>query len=302
MSEELDQLRQIIRGQVHAINNVLATLGFAAALAPNPHRERLRDLSNELGSQLRRMRLAAAPPSEPPSLQTLLEDVAVLVGNLPDGPPRVTVAGEGAADVEAPGGDRTLPLVQLLISRLRRSDADVTLECLPQADGRHRLRLHTPQPPALSPCELRFARAAMVEATADAEHLDLELGAGASSSVAVPRPVPVRRLLIVEDDLTLSGFLAAGLQSSELEVALAATAEEARGLHGERAFDAILVDFRLGSLDGLSLASELRDITPCQILIMSGDARPEGRSEDLGDSAWLEKPFTIKALLEQLGH
>src|SRR5580692_7550416 len=62
-----------------------------------------------------------------------------------------------------------------------------------------------------------------------------------------------RRILIVEDDLSLAGFLSRELQAERFSVDLVHDGEEALSmLQNERRFDLLILDLNLPKLDGIS--------------------------------------------------
>ncbi len=82
----------------------------------------------------------------------------------------------------------------------------------------------------------------------------------------------------------------------------ASSAEEALAQFNEHAPDIALLDFNMPGKDGLSLASDLRMLTPSTaVAVISADhpAQAIGRAQTAG-AAFLEKPLTEKSLTECL--
>jgi len=68
-----------------------------------------------------------------------------------------------------------------------------------------------------------------------------------------------RRILLVEDDVSLSGFLCGELQGQGLIVEQVHDGEEAlRLLEAKRRYDLLMLDLNLPKLDGLTLISRVR--------------------------------------------
>ena len=89
------------------------------------------------------------------------------------------------------------------------------------------------------------------------------------------------RVLVVEDDTKIAGFVAAGLQQAGFVVDLAADGDEGLQLALTESYDTAVVDIVLPKLDGLSLIEELRQRkvnTP--VLILSAKRTVEAFSEE----------------------
>ena len=111
------------------------------------------------------------------------------------------------------------------------------------------------------------------------------------------------RVLVIEDDATLSGFVAKGLREAGYAVETTHDGEE--GLHlalGER-YDAAVVDIMLPGRDGLSLIEELRRhrvTTPVLILSARRSVDDRVRGLQAGGDDYLTKPFAFAELLARL--
>ena len=77
------------------------------------------------------------------------------------------------------------------------------------------------------------------------------------------------RLLLVEDELEIQGFLQRSLTEAGYEVEAAADAGTAKRLAIERPHEALIVDLGLPDQDGLSLILRLREV-----LVRQKHARP----------------------------
>jgi len=119
------------------------------------------------------------------------------------------------------------------------------------------------------------------------------------------------RLLLVEDNERLSGFVAKGLRDAGFAVDAVALAEEARAALATTRYDAALLDLGLPDADGMTLLRELRAARqPLPVLILT--AR-DGLSDrvaglDAGADDYVLKPFEmaelvarVKALLRRPG-
>lgn len=107
------------------------------------------------------------------------------------------------------------------------------------------------------------------------------------------------RILIVEDDATLSEQITQLLQSRGFE-----TRHERDGHAGleavlEENFDLILLDIRLPSLNGLSLLNQLRQVkqTPVMMITASGAEQERIEGYRKGADDYLPKPFNFTEMM-----
>ncbi len=112
------------------------------------------------------------------------------------------------------------------------------------------------------------------------------------------------KILIVEDDRKVAGFLEQGFREERFEVEVARDGEEAleRARAGE--FDLILLDYMLPKRSGPEVAAELRRegrTTPILMLTARDDAQDIRSAVDAGVDAYLTKPFRFNDLLQRVG-
>jgi two-component system, OmpR family, response regulator len=111
------------------------------------------------------------------------------------------------------------------------------------------------------------------------------------------------RVLIVEDDLTIAGFLVKGFREAGFAVDHAADGEAGAHLASTVPYDVAIVDLMLPKLDGLSLIQRLRDQrirTP--VIILSAKHTVDDRVKGLesGGDDYLTKPFAFSELLARV--
>ena len=111
-----------------------------------------------------------------------------------------------------------------------------------------------------------------------------------------------KRILVVDDDLSLLEALERGLEDGGLDVVGHTTFEGARNALRADYFDALLTDVRLGAFNGIQLAVVARDTYPhMKILVFSGFDDPVLRSEAEHIGAiYLVKPVTAADLIRLL--
>jgi two-component system, OmpR family, response regulator len=111
------------------------------------------------------------------------------------------------------------------------------------------------------------------------------------------------RVLVVEDDRSIAGFIAGGLRQEGFAVDVAEDGVAGLELARTAPYDAAVVDVMLPRLDGLSLVTALRraDIaTP--VLFLSARHSVDDRVQGLqtGGDDYLAKPFAFAELLARL--
>lgn len=110
------------------------------------------------------------------------------------------------------------------------------------------------------------------------------------------------RLLVVEDEPDLQNLLARALRGQGYAVDTADDGEQ--GLYKAQTwdYDAIVLDWMLPKLDGLSLLRELRRKKRTPVLLLTARDATDDRVSGLDSGAddYLVKPFEIKELLARL--
>jgi len=108
------------------------------------------------------------------------------------------------------------------------------------------------------------------------------------------------RILLLEDDPTLSETIADLLRQEGYDVDVASFVSEAETLTFDKAYDLYLIDINLPDGNGLDLLSELRfaeDGTPTIFITALHDLDAMARSFDLGAMDYIKKPFAAEELL-----
>jgi len=111
------------------------------------------------------------------------------------------------------------------------------------------------------------------------------------------------RVLVVEDDPTISGFVAKGLREAGYAVDEAPDGERGLAMALETTYDAAIVDVMLPRRDGLSLIEELRRrrvTTPVLILSAKHSVDDRVRGLQTGGDDYLTKPFAFVELLARV--
>jgi len=111
------------------------------------------------------------------------------------------------------------------------------------------------------------------------------------------------RILIVEDEPTLSQHLAAAIGDAGYAVDVALDGERADFLAHSETYDAILLDLGLPKIDGLTLLRRWREAgiaTPVLVLTARGSWSEKVQGIDTGADDYVAKPFRMEEVLARL--
>ncbi len=111
------------------------------------------------------------------------------------------------------------------------------------------------------------------------------------------------KILIVEDEEHLADGLRFNLEAEGYEAEIAADGDVALAWIGDTAFDAVVLDVMLPTVDGFEVARTMRereDYTP--ILMLTARGRPEDvlQGFEAGTDDYLAKPFDLEIFLARL--
>lgn len=111
------------------------------------------------------------------------------------------------------------------------------------------------------------------------------------------------RVLLVEDEPRVAGFIAKGLREAAYAVDIARDGEEAVYYAGANEYDVLILDLMLPIKDGYVVCRELRAggfRTPILMLTARGAIDDKISGLDCGADDYLTKPFDFKELLARL--
>jgi DNA-binding response OmpR family regulator len=113
-----------------------------------------------------------------------------------------------------------------------------------------------------------------------------------------------RQILIVEDDVSLAGFLTDELEAENFIVRAVHDGEEAlNAFETKQRYDLLIVDLNLPKLDGISVIEQLRAKHPrLPVLVVTARSRVEDRVKALqtGADDCLAKPFSLLEFLARV--
>jgi DNA-binding NtrC family response regulator len=110
----------------------------------------------------------------------------------------------------------------------------------------------------------------------------------------------VRTALVVDDEALIRWSLSRALRDRGCDVVVAADAQEALRVARAGGIDIVLLDLRLPDSEDLGLLTRLRALVPtARVILMTafGTAETKAQAVQLGASAVVDKPFTVKALV-----
>ena len=113
----------------------------------------------------------------------------------------------------------------------------------------------------------------------------------------------IMRILVIEDEPRILGFLARGLEAEGYAVDAARNGREGLERARRGTYDLVLLDLLLPELDGLSVLRELQKVRPeLPVVIVSArsDLPTKLRGFGLGAADYLSKPFSFDELVARI--
>lgn len=111
------------------------------------------------------------------------------------------------------------------------------------------------------------------------------------------------RILVIEDEVELAGFIQQGLEEEHYAVDVAYDGEEGLFLTRLNDYDLLILDILLPKRDGLALLREMRQdqrLTPVLMLTARDTLEDKVRGLDSGADDYLTKPFAFVELLARV--
>ena len=111
----------------------------------------------------------------------------------------------------------------------------------------------------------------------------------------------MNRILIVEDEITISRLIAVSLRRAGYDCTVANDGSTAADLIAEHDFDLALLDITLPGLDGYELLGYLRPLgVPVIFITAKGATKDRVRGLQLGADDYIVKPFEILELIARI--
>lgn len=116
------------------------------------------------------------------------------------------------------------------------------------------------------------------------------------------RKGPSARVLVVDDEPSITSFLRMGLAHSGFEVTVTSDGNEALAAVGAEHFDLVVLDLMLPGIDGVSLCRRLRRDGELMILMLTAadSVRQRVAGLEAGADDYLVKPFDFEELVARL--
>jgi two-component system, cell cycle response regulator CpdR len=115
---------------------------------------------------------------------------------------------------------------------------------------------------------------------------------------AKPSHLPVKRILLAEDDDSMRGFLERSLGNAGYEVTAFPNGKEAYERLKEEPFTLLLTDIVMPQMDGIELARRASELDPeLKIMFITGFAAVTLNGKD---ARVLSKPFHLKDLVREI--
>ena len=111
------------------------------------------------------------------------------------------------------------------------------------------------------------------------------------------------RLLVIEDQVKVSGFIKKGLEEEGYAVDIARDGREGLSMALDRVHDLIILDIQLPKIDGLQILRELRDqrvASPVLLLTVRATIEDKVLGLDSGADDYLPKPFAFQELVARI--
>ena len=110
------------------------------------------------------------------------------------------------------------------------------------------------------------------------------------------------KILVVEDEKSISGFIQAILSANGYDVLQARTGSEAFSMISSHCPDLVVLDLGLPDLDGLEIIKSVRQWTQLPIIVVSARSHESDkvRALDLGADDYITKPFGAAELLARI--
>lgn len=120
---------------------------------------------------------------------------------------------------------------------------------------------------------------------------------------AKPSRLPLRRILLAEDDDSMRGFLERALGKAGYDVIAFANGEDAYERLKEEPFTLLLTDIVMPKMDGIELARRAAELDPeLKIMFITGFAAVVLNNDTMApkDARVLSKPFHLKDLVREV--
>ena len=119
----------------------------------------------------------------------------------------------------------------------------------------------------------------------------------------VENPAPGRRILVVEDDETVSEVLARYLHHEGYQVQVEGNGDSGLSTALEWQPDLVVLDVMLPGIDGMEVCQRLRRSAPTPVVMLTARASEDDRvlGLEIGADDYVTKPFSPRELVARIG-
>ena len=115
-------------------------------------------------------------------------------------------------------------------------------------------------------------------------------------------PPPGARVLVIEDEPTLAGMIAAYLSRAGYQTAVVHNGLDGVAAVRDQAPDVVILDLGLPGLDGIEVCRQIRTFTDCYVLVVTARADEIDTLIGLsvGADDYITKPFSVRELVARV--
>ncbi len=110
------------------------------------------------------------------------------------------------------------------------------------------------------------------------------------------------KILLIEDDKSISRFIATALEGNGYKIMAALTGKEGISLAASFCPDVILLDLGLPDVDGLQVLKQIRTWSNVPVIVLSARTKEQEKVEalDMGADDYITKPFGTEELMARI--
>ena len=110
------------------------------------------------------------------------------------------------------------------------------------------------------------------------------------------------KVLVVEDERSISNFISAILEANNYDVITARTGQDAYSMITSHCPDVVILDLGLPDMDGTNILKSVREWSTMPVIVVSARDRERDKVEclDLGADDYITKPFGTSELLARI--
>lgn len=121
-------------------------------------------------------------------------------------------------------------------------------------------------------------------------------------NISIKKVIPIKHILIIEDEVKIARFLELELQHEGYEVSISHDGREGLSMALSNPYDLLILDVMLPSLNGMEVLRRIRQVSELPVIMLTAkdDVMDKVMGLDLGAQDYLTKPFAIEELLARI--